>query len=234
MDSITLENFINYCDEMQIAEEGFKDNKFFSIIEKGWTMIKNAVKHLFAKISTFLIKVRSKGDKILVNNTFYNKYTNLEINIKHMNDMDSTKKREISARIDELLKESYKSMDGGGNTISISDISNKVNSVKGELDTLNKAADKALAKLKVSKKALDEAISKETENSKKLNNSEIGDFENNFISRHNSIVDRTEKESSYRYAKEELEKANAKLYQSQLYIKLYIGMLNKFVPPTIE
>ena len=40
MDSITLENFISFCDDMQIANEGFKDTKLFTLLEKGWEFIK--------------------------------------------------------------------------------------------------------------------------------------------------------------------------------------------------
>ena len=30
----TLENFINFCDDMYIAEEGFKDTKVYKVFEK--------------------------------------------------------------------------------------------------------------------------------------------------------------------------------------------------------
>ena len=56
MNEIAIENFINFCDDMLIAEEGFSDTKIYTLIEKGWTYIKETVIKLINKIKSFILK----------------------------------------------------------------------------------------------------------------------------------------------------------------------------------
>ena len=75
MDSITLENFISFCDDMQIANEGFKLS--FSDIKERFIELLQA---LYDKIRLFLAKI-TKNREVTVNKDFFKLYTDAKLNI---------------------------------------------------------------------------------------------------------------------------------------------------------
>ena len=75
MDSITLENFISFCDDMQIANEGF--NVSFSDIKERFIVL---LQDLYDKIRLFLAKI-TKNREVTVNKEFFKLYTDAKLNI---------------------------------------------------------------------------------------------------------------------------------------------------------
>ena len=79
MNESTLESFINYCDEMKIAEEGLKDigKKFVEVIKK-----------LIEKVQLILAKM-TKNKPVDINEDFYKLYDNAKYQLDYAWDLVS-------------------------------------------------------------------------------------------------------------------------------------------------
>ena len=230
MDSITLENFISFCDDMQIANEGFKDTKLFTLLEKGWEFIKNAITRFLLKISTFIIKKRSKGDKVVVSEDFFKEFYNIEWKCEATNINNDKEKEIISKQIDSLLEKSAKPDNLKNYTIDISEIAKKLSDMTKELEPLKKEADKALTRVRLAKKKLDEANKTLSKTRSELDNSTIHNASDNIIRNHNASVDQLNKSYTYNDETSKLQEAKNMVYYFELCIKLYTGLLNKIAP----
>ena len=126
MDSITLENFINYCDEMQIAEEGFREgsgviDKIINTLQLGLEWIKRAILKLKEKTS--------KGKYIEIPKIVHADLTNMEREIMkfHNNDaskLDDKNMENIKADVEKHLKlaKEHKNDNGPKSAIPISEL----------------------------------------------------------------------------------------------------------------
>lgn len=96
-----LENFIDFCDNMQIVEEGFKNTKIYAVIKNILEGLKKAILIIMKKIDSLRGAVRVSSD-------IANKYTELFNNLEReasSNIPSTTKVSDFRNRIDELKDE---------------------------------------------------------------------------------------------------------------------------------
>ena len=215
MDSITLENFISFCDDMQIAQEGFKDTKIYTILKKGWTIIKEAINKLLLKIRAFLTKFKSKGDDVLVSEEFLNKFLNLDSDIQKASDL-STNSSVFTEKIEDLLNTSIRtSQNLKTGKLSIRRLSASISNLSNLLKNMQQEADEAL-----------EEIEKRSNFHKANMNAQSRNPKGNFRMHNNTL----ERNSNYKDAQHKLKIAQDRIAKIKLLMRLYIGVLNKVLP----
>ena len=139
-------------------------------------------------------------------------------------------KREIESKINELLQLDAKPNGNGGNKISLSDLNNKIKDINDDLNQLKRRSDIAIKQLHIATKELEKAknerdvLQDDFENTKNYTMDEIFDKAEKA---RNGYTNVTNKEFDYNDARRNLKEANGKLYQSELQLKLCIGIRNK-------
>ena len=215
MDSITLENFISFCDDMQIANEGFKDTKIYTILKKGWTIIKEAINKLLLKIGAFLTKLKSKGNDVLVSEEFLNKFIDLDSDIQKASDL-STNSSVFTEKIEDLLNTSIRTPQNlKTGKLSIGRLSSSINNLSKLLKNMQQEADEAL-----------EEIEKMSNFHKANMNAQSRNPKGNFRMNNNTL----ERNSNYKDAQHKLKIAQDKIAKIKLLMTLYTGVLNKVSP----
>ena len=160
MDSITLENFISFCDDMQIAQEGFKE--IGDYVKKVGQRLIQKINELINRIT---IKARSSNGKCYVPKNIYEYYKN------QINYFDSSKMNAVinANNPDHIENEQYKQM-----------IIESQNRIKKYEEDIRKCKEE-IEQLKKSKdgKSVGERVSKEIKikQSKKGIENEYRDFD---------------------------------------------------------
>ena len=140
----TIESFINFCDDMQIVEEGFKDNiKKFG--KAAWQGLLKAIKKLLEKIRDFRNKIRMRQNRdIKIETNWYKSFLGIEYFIEKgptsmdPDAVDQWKKRINSMKFD--AKFDYynfsKNKKDYTTTVRYRDVSQKVEKLSKRVNTL--------------------------------------------------------------------------------------------------